>query len=81
MIYMLCPTCGAILRNKQIVYEDRMNKVCDELNVDYEMVSSGLLDKNEKFQQKRADVVNELCEKMCCKMYMITYVQIGKLIK
>lgn len=81
MIYMLCPTCGSCLRKKQIVYEDRMNKICNDLNVSYDMVSEGILDSNKEFQEKRANVVNELCEKMCCKMYMLTYIQIGKLIK
>lgn len=81
MIYTICPTCGAKLRNKQIVYEDRMNKICADLKVDYEMVSTGLLDKNTEFQKRRAQVVNDLCEKICCKTYMITYVSVGKIIK
>jgi hypothetical protein len=81
MIYMICPTCGALLRHKQIVYEDEMEKVCDEIGIDYEMVSKGILDRNEEYRKKRADIVNKLCDKLCCKTYMITYVSIGKLIK
>ena len=81
MIYMLCPTCGALLRRKQAIYEDRMDEVCEEIGVDYEMVSSGLLDKNKEFLNKRAKVVNDLCEKQCCKIYLMTFVKIGKLIK
>jgi hypothetical protein len=78
---MLCPTCGSILRRKQIVYEDRMEEVCEKIGVDYEMVSSGLLDGNKEFLDKRAEVVNKLCEKQCCKIYLMTFVKIGKLIK
>lgn len=78
---MKCPTCGALLRHKQIVYEDRMNKLCTEMGVDYDTVSSGSLDKNEEFKEKRAKVVNELCEKICCKMNMLTYVSLVKIIK
>ncbi len=81
MIYTKCPTCGALLRNKQIVYEDKMDKICADLKIDYEMVSSGMLDKNTEFQKRREEVVNSLCEKICCKTYMITYVSIGKIIK
>ena len=81
MIYTKCPTCCATLRHKQIVYEDRMNKICSDLKVDYDMVSSGVLDKNEEFQKRRSEVVNNLCEKSCCKMYMLTYVSVGRLIK
>jgi DNA-directed RNA polymerase subunit N (RpoN/RPB10) len=81
MIYMLCPTCGSLLRRKQPVYEDRMEEVCEEIGVDYEMVSSGLLDGNKEFLDKRAKVINDLCEKQCCKVYLMTYVKVGKLIK
>ena len=69
------------LRHKQIVYEDRMKQVCSDLEIDYDMVSKGILDNNDEYKKKRSDVVNDLCEKMCCKIYMITYVPMVNLIK
>lgn len=81
MIYMCCPTCGALLRHKQIVYEDRMEEECDKNNIDYEMVSSGLLDRDKNFIEIRSKIVNELCEKMCCKIYLMTFVKVGKIVK
>ena len=79
MIYMLC-SCGALLRHKQIVYEDEMEKLCDEYNVSYDMVSSRMLDDDDEFKKKRSDIINKLCAKICCKINMMTYVSVGKLI-
>lgn len=79
MIYMLC-SCGALLRNKQIVYEDEMEKLCDEYDITYDMISSGIMDDNEEFKKKRSEIINRLCEKICCKINMMTYVQVGRLV-
>jgi DNA-directed RNA polymerase subunit N (RpoN/RPB10) len=80
MLPLVC-TCGEILGNKQLVYEDNMRKVCEELGIDFDMVSQGLVDKNEDFKKKRCDIVNKLCRRICCKQIMITYVDIAQLIK
>jgi len=80
MIYMLCPTCGALLRHKQIVYEDRIEKLCTELGINTDIVSKGIVDRNPEFVKRRSEIVNELCEKMCCRIYMITYISVGKVI-
>jgi len=80
MLLLVC-TCGEILGNKQLVYEDNMRKVCEELNIDFDMVSRGLTDINEDFKKKRCDIVNNLCRRICCKESMITYVDIVQLIK
>ena len=81
MSYTICPTCGAELGHKQIIYEDKMKDICSELKIYYDMISSGALDNNENFRKKRADLVLELCDKICCKGYLITYVRIVDLIK
>jgi len=80
MIPMLCYNCGCLLRHKQIVYEDRMEKICNEMGVNYDIVSKDTLSPDSEYSEKRAEVVNELCEKICCRLTMITYVSIGKLI-
>ena len=54
MLYPIC-TCGELLSNKQLVYEEKMKKLCDEIGVDFNMVSQGETDKNETYKKKRAD--------------------------
>ncbi|ATZ80595.1 hypothetical protein BMW23_0548 [Bodo saltans virus] len=81
MIFTICPTCGAELSHKQIIYEDKMKEICTKLKINYDMISSGILDNNEEFKKQRADLVMDLCDKICCKGYMITYVRIVDLIK
>lgn len=80
MLPLVC-TCGEVLGNKQLVYEDNMRKVCEELGIDFDMISQGLADKNEDFKKKRCDIVNKLCRRICCKQTLITYVDIAQLIK
>jgi len=78
---MICPECGELLRHKQIIYEREMEKICDELHVDYNMIAQENFERNEEYIKKRQDLVNKLCENICCKMNMITFVSIVRLIK
>ena len=80
MLYPIC-TCGELLSNKQLVYEEKMKKLCDEIGVDFNMVSQGETDKNETYKKKRADIINGLCRRYCCKALMITYIDIVHHIK
>jgi DNA-directed RNA polymerase subunit N (RpoN/RPB10) len=75
MLYPICP-CGELLSNKQLVYEEKMKKVCEDLGVDFDMVSQGLTDKNEEYKNKRSEILNGLCRRYCCKSLMITYIDI-----
>jgi hypothetical protein len=80
MLFLIC-TCGEILGNKQLVYEEKMKKVCEDLGVDFEMISQGLTDKNEHFKKARCDIVNGLCRRICCKQLLINYSDIVQLIR
>lgn len=80
MLYLVC-SCGEILGNKELVYEYEMKKICDEINVDFDMVSQGLGDKEGEFKEKRSKLVNRLCRRICCKQLLINYIDIVKLIK
>ena len=80
MLFLVCP-CGEILGNKQLVYEQLMKKACDDIGVDFEMVSLGLTDKNKEFVEKRSEIVNKLCRRWCCKQLLITYQNIADKIK
>jgi len=81
MLYLRCPNCGEILGNKQIVYEDGMKKICDELNIDFNMISQGIGDKEGEFKESRSNLVNSLCRKICCKQSLITYIDIVTIVK
>jgi hypothetical protein len=81
MIYMICPECGDLLRHKQIIYENQMQQICDENNVDYNMISQEGFERDEKYIKRRQEVVNELCQNICCKMNMITFTSTVRLIK
>ena len=80
MLYLIC-TCGEILGNKQLVYEQEMKKICNELGIDFDTVSQGIADQNEDFKTRRSDVINKLCRRYCCKQQMATYVDIVNIIK
>jgi len=81
MLYIRCPTCGDLLGDKQVVYEERMKEICESIGVDDDIVSQGNLDKNEEYKRKRQLVVNELCTRYCCKMRLMNYVDKVRLIK
>ena len=81
MLYIICPNCGEVLGNKQIVFEEGMKKICDDLNIDFNMVSLGMSDKEGEYKEKRGELINTLCSRICCKKYLISYVDIVHLIK
>lgn len=80
MLPLVC-TCGEILANKEIVFQDGMRKVCGDLGVDFEMISQGLADKNEEYKRQRGEIINGLCRRICCKEAMITYCDIVQIIR
>lgn len=80
MLYLVC-TCGEILGNKEIVYEDGLKQICEDLSVDFDMISQGFGDKDNEFKERRCKLVNSLCRRICCKELLITYVDVVQLIK
>ena len=51
------------------------------MGIDYNMISQQGYDRNEKFIQKRQEIINKLCTNICCKINLITYVPVVRLIK
>ena len=80
MLFLMC-SCGEVLGNKQLVYETEMKKICDEMNIDFDMISKGLGDDESEFKRKRKYLVNKLCRRICCKQHLLNYIDIVKLIK
>ena len=81
MLYMRCPTCGEVLGNKELIYEQKMKELCNSLGIDDDIVSMGHMDKHEEFIKKRQDIVQDLVSNICCRMRLITYIDIVQIIK
>lgn len=81
MLYMRCPTCGELLGNKEPILISRLKEICDELGVDDDIMSLGTIDKDPKFIKKRQEIVIDMCENICCRMRMPTYIDIVQIIK
>jgi len=81
MLYMRCPTCGELLGNKELIYIERMKKICTELGVDDDIVSIGQIDKDEKFIKKKQEIIKDLCENICCRPRLMTYIDLVQVIR
>lgn len=81
MLYPLCPTCGALLANIQLPYQNDMEKLCEDYNVDHEMLSFGLVD-NEKFNKEKEKILNKYTEpdRYCCRMRLTNFSDIVKIV-
>jgi DNA-directed RNA polymerase subunit N (RpoN/RPB10) len=72
---MICPTCGELLGDKQLVYEKELKDLCEKLGVDYNYLSeTNNSSMHPEFVEGRKKIVNKLCERYCCKMLMMTYI-------
>lgn len=81
MLYMIC-SCGEILGNKQLVYEQEIKKICNDLNIDYNMISQGLAGKVEsEFKNRRKEIVTKLCRRICCRIALLNYIDLVQFIK
>jgi DNA-directed RNA polymerase subunit N (RpoN/RPB10) len=66
MLYFKCPTCKTTLANKQIPYEERMDKICNNMK----------LSVREKDKLKDT-ILDELCViRYCCRMRVMGYVRL-----
>lgn len=67
MIYFICP-CGEILANKILIYETEMKKICEEMGLDFDLVSKGMVHKSDEYNKKQQEVLFKKCKcrRMCC---------------
>jgi DNA-directed RNA polymerase subunit N (RpoN/RPB10) len=71
MLYFKCPTCSTFLANKEIPWELGMKEICD----------------NPKLSQEEKDMKKvELLDKLkvtryCCRMRVLTYCDLVKIVK
>lgn len=70
MLYIVCPTCGRLLGNIQIIYETEMTKICD---LDIE---------ESKKEDMKELLVNSLnLKRYCCRQRLLTFIPLVKIIK
>lgn len=71
MIYLKCPTCGYILGNRQIIYEQGLEEIESNPNNDEE----------QKLQLKQKLIESLKIKRYCCRMRVITYKNKTEIIK
>jgi DNA-directed RNA polymerase subunit N (RpoN/RPB10) len=70
MIYLKCPTCSTILGNRQIIYETGLKEILNNKN---------LTDKMK--EDEKLKLLNSLdLTNYCCKMRVITYVNLTEIL-
>ena len=80
MLYMVCPTCGELLGDKQLIYNTKLKELCDKHNISDEPISRGF-DSNPQFIEERQKLIQSIFNNICCKMRALTYVELVKTIK
>lgn len=64
MLYPVCPTCQNLLADKQLVYEESLDKICNNKKLNDE----------QKQKEKKKLLDNLGLQRYCCRMRMISYV-------
>ena len=80
MLYMVCPTCGELLGDKQLLLNEGLKKICEKYNINDELLSRGF-DKKPEFIEERSKLIQDLFTNLCCKMRALNYIELVKLIK
>ena len=80
MLYMVCPTCGELLGDKQLSYNMKIKDICDKYNINDDLLARGF-DKTPEFVKERQDLIQSLFKNICCKMRVINYVELVKMVK
>jgi DNA-directed RNA polymerase subunit N (RpoN/RPB10) len=81
MLYPICPTCGALLSNIQLLYQNDIKKLCEKYNVDLEMMSRGIVN-DEKFNNEKKDILNKYTDpdRYCCRMRLSNFSDLVRII-
>lgn len=81
MLYPICPTCGALLSNIQIPFENDVKNLCEKYNVDIEELSR-FLSKDVNFNQEKKAIINKYTDpdRYCCRMRLLGYCKLVDII-
>jgi hypothetical protein len=82
MSYPVCPSCGAYMSNIIGPYEQDLKKLCEEFEIDHELMSKGIVN-NEKFNKAKKELVDKYTdpERYCCRMRLTNSINLANLIK
>jgi DNA-directed RNA polymerase subunit N (RpoN/RPB10) len=80
MTRIICTTCGEMLGSKVLVYERKLKEACNKFNLDYDTLSKGYIEKDDKYIEAQKKIVQDLCENPCCVVALICGVTIEKLV-
>jgi len=72
MLYARCPTCGSILAHIELIYIDLINEV--ENNIE-------LMHEDKKREKYMYEKLQELVENDCCRMRLITYSDLVRILR
>ena len=83
MLYIVCPTCGYLLGNKEEIYYKKISDLCEEYGVDDNMLSSGILNNDKEFIKKKKKILDDLIGKhnICCASRIPTNIDLVRIIK
>jgi hypothetical protein len=83
MLYIVCPSCGELLGNKELPYFEGMQKLCREFKIDDNIVSLDLFSNDDEFSKKRKALLDSLVNKdsICCPMRLTNTINLAKTIK
>ncbi len=70
MIYLKCPSCSNIIGNRQIIYEQQLEEIQNNSNID----------ESEKLLLKTKLIDSLKLKRYCCKMRVITFKQLTDII-
>lgn len=81
MLYPVCPTCGSLLSNIQIPYQNDIRELCDKYNLDPETISKSATN-NKQFNDERIAILNKYTDKdrICCRIRLSNFSDLVRII-
>ncbi len=72
MLYAVCPTCGFLFADKEIEFEEKLSKICDK--------NENII-RNDETNDKITILLDDLnIKRYCCRMRIVTYINLVKII-
>ena len=83
MLYIICPTCGELLGNKEELYFNGLQKLCQKYKIDDDSVSLNQFTDNNNFVKDKKKLLDGLVNKdsICCAARLPNITDLSKLIK
>ena len=83
MLFIVCPTCGELLGNKELPYFEGLQKLCQEYKIDDNLVSLDIFSENDEFIKKKKALLDGLVNKdsICCAGRLPNTINLAKLLK